>query len=188
MNAKTRLLKLLQAHHPADEKEAQDKEQMMVFADTLANPLSRTELTAHFTGSSIIVHPDQKQVCLIYHGKLKCWMQLGGHGEPQDEGDISATALRESREESGLEVEHFGEKPCLIDLDIHSIPERGSEPAHLHLDMRFLIQAKTDQLKFDPKESGGIRWVQWDEAIELVDPSMEMKRMLRKAKTIVLCS
>ena len=188
MSAKESLLSFLSAYQPSDEKDATDKARMMVYAADLANPLSRTELSAHFTGSCIIVHPDQEQICLVHHGKLKRWMQLGGHGEVEDHGDISATALREGKEESGLEVEHYGGKPCLIDLDIHSIPTRGAEPEHFHLDMRFLLQATTTDLVLDPSESGNIRWVSWEDVFKLVDSGMETIRMIKKAQKVVQSS
>lgn len=188
MNAKESLLSFLSAYQPTDEKDTADKERMIAYASDLANPLSRTELSAHFTGSCIIVHPDQEQICLVHHGKLKRWMQLGGHGEVEDEGDISATALREGKEESGLEVEHYGGKPRLFDLDIHPIPTRGSEPEHFHLDMRFLLQAKTTELILDPNESGKICWVSWEEAFKIVDSGMATIRMIQKAQKVVQSS
>ncbi len=182
------LISFLEAYQPSDEKDLRDKERMLGFAGSLVNPLSRSELEAHFTGSAVVVHPAKDQICLVFHGKYQRWIQLGGHGEVEDEGDISATALREAKEESGLEVEHFGGKPCLIDLDIHPIPGRAAEPAHVHLDMRFLMQAHTDQLVLDPDESGEIRWVPWEEAVRVTQTDKEMTRMIKKAQVIVQSS
>ncbi len=179
------LISFLEGYQPSEEKDQQDKERMLGFARSLANPLSRSEQEAHFTGSAIVVHPAKDQICLVFHGKYHRWIQLGGHGEVEDQGDISATALREAREESGLEVEHFGGQPCLIDIDVHPIPARGSEPEHFHLDMRFLFQAQTDQLTRDPNESDDLRWLTWEEALKVMDTDLSCRRMLQKAKAIV---
>jgi 8-oxo-dGTP pyrophosphatase MutT (NUDIX family) len=185
MNAQESLLSFLLPYQPADEKEVADKARMIAFADSLKEPLSRAQKEAHFTGSAIIVHPDKNQVCLVYHGKYHRWIQLGGHGEVDDHGDISATALREAKEESGLEVEHFGGVPRLIDIDVHPIQARGEEPAHFHLDMRFLFQAKTELLVRDPNESEDVRWLPWAAAMKLVDADPSCQRMLQKAQKMV---
>lgn len=185
MNPKTSLLELLTAYQPSDEKERSDKVHMLVLAESLANPFSRTELAAHFTGSALIIHPDRQRVCLNFHKKLQRWMHVGGHGEEADQGDIARIALREAHEETGLEVEHFAGVPLLFDVDIHTIPARGSEPEHLHLDLRFLLLAKTTDIQGDPNESNDVRWFSWDEAAKTIMVSLECNRMLKKAYQIV---
>ncbi|MDZ7684252.1 MAG: hypothetical protein U5O39_03990 [Gammaproteobacteria bacterium] len=51
-------------------------------------------------------------------------------------------ALREATEESGIDtIEPVS--PEIFDIDIHEIPARGDEPAHLHYDCRFLMRAGT---------------------------------------------
>ena len=70
---------------------------------------------------------------LVHHAKLEKWLQPGGHVEP-DDADLESAARREVSEETGLEeLELLG----LLDLDVHRFPERGREPAHDHLDVRF---------------------------------------------------
>ena len=61
-----------------------------------------------------------------------------GHVEPTDL-TLEAAALREAREETALEVELHPTAPRPFDLDIHEIPERPGEPAHFHLDVRYLL-------------------------------------------------
>lgn len=57
MDAKTQLLTFLTEHQPVDEKERQDLERMKQFAVRLADPLSRYQGEAHFTGSAVVIHP-----------------------------------------------------------------------------------------------------------------------------------
>jgi len=51
----------------------------------------------------------------------------------------SDLALREAHEETGLEVALHPTAPRPFDLDVHQIPERPGEPAHFHLDVRYLV-------------------------------------------------
>ena len=83
-----------------------------------------------FTVAIFIVH--DKKILLIHHRKLDKWLPLGGHIELDE--DPEQAALREAKEESGLDVELLGERPpttspgtrALIAprfLDIHRINE-----------------------------------------------------------------
>ena len=42
-------------------------------------------------------------------------------------------------EETGLELEMHPNAPRPFDLDIHAIPATVDEPAHFHLDVRYLV-------------------------------------------------
>ncbi|MGH8023014.1 MAG: NUDIX hydrolase [Limisphaerales bacterium] len=90
-----------------------------------------------FTVAIFVVH--QSRVLLVHHRKLDKWLPLGGHIELDE--DPERAALREAKEESGLDVELLGERPpttspgtrALIAprfLDIHRITE-----AHEHIGM-----------------------------------------------------
>ena len=83
-----------------------------------------------FTVAIFVIH--EGRVLVIHHRKLDKWLPLGGHIELDE--DPEQAALREAREESGLEVELLGERPpttspgtrALIAprfLDIHRINE-----------------------------------------------------------------
>lgn len=174
------LLSLLSGVVPADAKEEVDLVLMRAQATLLAQPLSRRQPTAHFTGSSVVT--DGRRVALVHHRKLSRWLQPGGHVEPEDGGDLLATALREAREETGCPVVPHPTAPCPLDVDVHAIPSRGDEAAHLHLDVRFLVL--TDQpeaLRVDPTESAAVRWFELPEALHRAD-APEMRRLLRKAQ------
>jgi len=58
--------------------------------------------------AAIFVVQDHK-VLLIHHRKLNKWLPLGGHIELDE--DPEQAALREAKEESGLDVELLGERP-----------------------------------------------------------------------------
>ncbi|MGV3623821.1 MAG: NUDIX hydrolase [Archangium sp.] len=174
------LLELLTAHQPTDEKETADLRVMRGFAESLSEPFSRSQQPAHFTGSAVVVTPDGERVCLLMHAKLNRWLQPGGHADAEDGGELANSALREAREETGLDVELLVTEP--IDVDVHTIPARKTEPEHQHLDVRFLIVAKNpDALKHDPNESHGAQWLSWSDALIRADEA-PLKRLLEKAR------
>ncbi len=142
------LLERLEAHLPTDVREADDLERMKRAARRQPPPTERSDFPEHFTGSAVVVDESGQRVCLVLHAKLNRWLQPGGHCEPGDGGDVSKTALREAREETGLQVALASE--TLLDVDAHVIPARKSEPEHTHLDCRFLVQATGGTLAHDP--------------------------------------
>src|SRR5215470_15002411 len=78
------LLALLSRVVPADGKEEADLALMRAQAKLLAEPFSRRQPTAHFTGSAVVT--DGRRVALVYHRKFSRWLQPGGHAEPEDGG------------------------------------------------------------------------------------------------------
>lgn len=177
------LLETLRTVQAADEKETADLNVMRAFAASLEAPYSRKQWPAHFTGSAVVVTPDGARVCLVLHAKLNRWLQPGGHADAADGGDMAQTALREAREETGLDVEL--KLPAPLDVDVHVIPARKDEPEHRHLDVRFLVVAKNpDALAHDPNESHGAQWLTWEEALARADEA-PLKRLLLKARAAI---
>ncbi|MBI2895665.1 MAG: NUDIX hydrolase [Deltaproteobacteria bacterium] len=155
---------------------------MRRLAVELERPFSRAQPQAHFTGSAVVVDPSGKRVCLVHHARLGRWLQPGGHVDAVDGGSMQATALREAREETGCRIEPHPSAVGSIDVDVHAIPARPDEPAHEHLDVRFLAVAlDPEALRHDPGESLGARWIAWDEALA-VATDRSLLRLLRKAR------
>ena len=144
------------------------------FIDSHADCFHRTCRAGHVTGSAWVVDPTGGRVLLLHHRKLGLWLQPGGHsdGDP----DTLTAALREAREETGLPVRALDQ--TIFDLDVHPIPARGSEPAHHHFDVRFLLRAEHDRFRIS-SESRALRWVPADEVGALTDRESVL-RMARK--------
>lgn len=141
----------------------------------------RTCGPGHITASAWIVSADHQRCLLTHHRKLGRWLQLGGHADGVT--DPLEVALTEAREESGMAAfAAFGEpEPLTLDLDVHTIPARASEPEHEHHDIRYLLIAAADQPVVVSEESHDVRWFGWDEVRAHVDePSM--LRMLERAR------
>ena len=148
--------------------------------------LLRSCVPGHITASAWIVSADGNEALLTHHRKLGRWLQLGGHvdGEPQ----VERAALREAREESGLQdfvVEAWaGAAPVPLDLDVHTIPARRDEPEHLHWDVRFLLRAPAEQRLVLSEESNDLRWFRADR-LEAVTDEESVLRLARKAAAVL---
>jgi 8-oxo-dGTP pyrophosphatase MutT (NUDIX family) len=165
---RTDVRQLLVQRDPADAKEAADRAAMLQFLDVLPEPFSRDQPDAHFTASALVVDEALERTALVHHRKLDIWVQPGGHLDRSD-ATVADAALREVREELGLAGTLTGDNP--IHLDIHEIPDRADMPAHLHLDIRFLVVAAGDLTLSD--ESHEVRWMTLDEATQLGDESVQ---------------
>ena len=175
------LLNLLRQHHPADPDEQAMTQSTIAFVEQQPNCFERSLLAGHVTGSAWIVSVarqpnDLTHVLLIHHRKLDRWLQPGGHadGDP----DVAGVALREAQEETGLSSLRLLH-PAIFDVDIHPIPARKDVPAHLHYDIRFLLEADSTEPFGDSDEIRDIRWFSLRQATECVD-SESMFRLLRK--------
>jgi len=123
---------------------------------------------------AIFVVQDGK-VLVIHHRKLGKWLPLGGHIELDEHPEQAA--LREAKEESGLDVELLGERPpttspgtrALIAprfLDIHRISD-----THEHIGMIYWARPKNStDIKCATEEHHGIRWCSADELDKLEPP------------------
>jgi 8-oxo-dGTP pyrophosphatase MutT (NUDIX family) len=117
---------------------------------------------------------------LTHHRKLRRWLQLGGHVDGESLTDRAA--LREAQEESGIDEFEFAmqnDTPLIIDLDVHKIPAHGSEAAHHHHDIRFLLIAQSDTLNIS-SESLDLRWFARDE-LDSVAGEESLLRLGRKS-------
>lgn len=151
------LLKLLQAYRLRYPQEAAAVDQYIDFVQAHENCFSRTQLSGHVTGSAWLVNRAGTHVLLTHHRKLNIWVQLGGHADGQT--DILAAARREAIEESGIES-LATLSAALFNIDIHPIPERGDEPAHLHYDATFTFQATDSDDFVVSEESHALEWVE----------------------------
>ncbi len=157
MQPKSALLAQLEQHQTAFPEEAAFRRQVIDFVLRNDAFWQRTTLEGHITGSAWVLSPDGLSVLLIHHKKLNRWLQPGGHVDETDD-TVADTALRELVEETGLKEVRLS-KQQLFDVDVHEIPARGHEPAHLHLDLRYRFQAGKMELAADFSEVDNIQWV-----------------------------
>jgi 8-oxo-dGTP pyrophosphatase MutT (NUDIX family) len=129
-----------------------------------------------FTATVYIV--DKDKVLLIYHKKMCKWLPPGGHIDPNELP--SDAAIREAKEETGIDVE------LILDENIHiqqnnatsfprpymclleEIPAWNGHAAHQHMDFIYVGKKINGSLKQNPRETNGIRWFTFKELQELV--------------------
>ena len=142
-----------------------------------------------FTVAIFVVQ--DSRVLLIHHRKLDKWLPLGGHIELEE--DPEQAALREAREESGLDVELIGERPPTTEpgtraliaprfLDIHRITV-----THEHIGMIYWARPKNGRLTLAEREHHDLRWCSSAE-LDALQPAMSnaVKWYCRKAIEEVL--
>lgn len=172
------LLDLLEAHRPFDDREARALRETSSFVRAQRDCFERTLLEGHVTGSAWVVSHDGSAVVLLHHGKLGRWLQPGGHAD--GDADIARVALREAQEETSLRSLRRG---CsrIFDVDVHAIPARSGEPAHLHYDVRFLFYADRFETPAPSDEARDALWLLLEDAGRLA-PEESIRRMLRKTR------
>ena len=150
------------------------RDEILAFTEAHEDALYRTCLTGHLTGSALVVDDARERTLLMLHAKLGLWLQPGGHAD--GEGHLATVALTEATEETGIEgLTVLG--PA-VDCDIHQIPERKGEPAHLHLDTRFVVLAPPGAVAQGNHESHALRWVTLDELDDLAGDE-SLRRLAR---------
>lgn len=116
------------------------------------------------------------KVLLRFHDKYNIWLSVGGHIELNE--DPNQAAVREVKEEVGLDVELFGDAQLpkvnsanykeLIPpafMDIHKISE-----THRHIGMRYFAKAFSDKVvEPEGEKSGGWKWMTKDEILAATD-------------------
>jgi 8-oxo-dGTP pyrophosphatase MutT (NUDIX family) len=114
----------------------------------------------HFTASGFVLSPDRDSLLIVHHAKLGRWLQPGGHIE-SDDATVEAAARREVLEETGVHnLQVVGTTP--IRIDAHGIPEHGSTPAHMHIDLGIGYLAGSREIG-PLEEVIDARWVLLDE-------------------------
>jgi len=167
----------LERYVPRDEAQQVMRRRILDFLD--AHPIDahrRTCIEGHLTASVLMWDADTEHLLLHHHLKLDRWLQVGGHCD--GDANLAACAWRETVEESGIEPAWMSPDP--VDLDVHVIPERPGregrplEPAHLHLDVRYLALAPPGAEPTCSEESHAVRWFLPAEALTMsLDPSLE---------------
>lgn len=150
----------------------------------------------HFTATALVIDEKRQRSLLLWHKRLQRWMPPGGHMEPNELPEEAA--VREAKEETGLDVEILGEeqedfyrntgyegrilkKPFAFFLERIPASEERSEPEHEHIDFIFRARVR------DPKqsitlctaESDHLRWFTRKE-IEALDASREIYANVRR--------
>lgn len=151
------------ARDPVDERERAAQAAFLAELDRLDAPLDEHADPTHVTASAIVV--SDAGVVLHRHKRLGLWLQPGGHVDPGEKP--AQAAVREVREETGLDARHAHDPPRIVHVDVHP-GGRG----HTHLDVRYLLRAPADPPAPTAGESQRVAWFALPDAIALADPGL----------------
>lgn len=134
----------------------QDSLRHAVLAFALARPdaCRRACEPGHITASALVLDHRGTHALLTLHPRVGRWLQLGGHCEESDR-DITAAALREATEESGIHGLRI--EPEMVALHVHPVTCSLGVPTR-HLDMQFVAHAPADTDIVRSDESLDLRW------------------------------
>lgn len=175
------LLQLLEEHSTCFMDEAAFVRRAIRFIVAYPECFERSTLPAHVTGSAWVI--DHKRDCtlLLHHRKHEQWFQPGGHAD--GDGDIRRVALREASEETGLDPAHLQlVEDRIFDVDIHTVSVPG-QPAHEHIDIRFLVEVDSRLTIPGNHESNAILWVPLHAVVEF-NNSRSTYRMIEKTRRL----
>lgn len=115
----------------------------------------------------LVTRESPKRILLIEHRKYGVWLPPGGHQE--DNENHYEAAIRETLEETGIDISPFF--PAPITLDDHAkllvqpyfvveekIDALADQPTHYHLDMIFVVELPHQEGKNNIKESHSLGW------------------------------
>ena len=137
------LYSLIAAFDPGEDAPARtSRERTLELLTQAEQALDRRKYApGHITASAIVLSAERSHVLLVFHRRLRRWIQPGGHIEADDR-DTAEAAAREVSEETGVEP-RWEVDPALVGVHVHEIPGSSREPAHLHYDIvwRFVAPA-----------------------------------------------
>lgn len=161
----------IEKYIPFNEQEMRDRQIMLRIMDSCDDYLLRSNETAHFTASAWIVNRSRSKVLLVYHNIYNSWTWTGGHADGEE--NLLQTALREVREETGLN----SIKPVSKEIfSIEIIPVSGHiksgryVSSHLHLNVTYLVQADESEIpRIKEDENSDIGWFEPEKLDSLSD-------------------
>ena len=136
----------------------------------------------HLTAAGFIFNPERTKALMIYHNIYRSWAWTGGHAD--GERDLLAVALRETREESGLEaVRPVSERVYSVEiLTVDGHEKRGVYvPSHLHLNVTYLLEGDpASPVRCRPEENSRVGWFALADAPAVSSEPWMRERIYRK--------
>ena len=176
------LLANLRVYQPWNEQESFDRDEIIRQIEFCPDIFTRENRSAHMSASSWIVNRERTKVLMVYHNIYQSWSWTGGHAD--GETDLLSVALREAREETGIQHVH-ALSPDIFSLEILTVDgheKRGQYVSfHLHLNLTYLLEAdESDPLIKNEAENSAVGWFPLEEALTTCRESWMRDRIYRK--------
>ena len=169
-------------YRPWNEQERQDQALILAFLDKNPDAFYRTNLLAHMTASAWVVNPERTKTLMVYHRLYDSWSWAGGHADGEE--DLLAVALREVREETGVQrLRPVTEEIYSLEvLTVDGHEKHGHYvPSHLHLNLTYLLEAEEDQpLRICEAENTGVAWFSLTDALSASTEPWFVERIYKK--------
>lgn len=167
---------------PRCEQEERDKSLILSFLEHNPDAFLRSNRVAHMTASAWVTNPERTKVVMVYHRIYDSWSWTGGHADGEE--DLLAVALRECREETGLEnVRAVSDGIYSLEvLTVDGHEKRGTYvSSHLHLNLTYLLEAdESEPLRVCEEENAGVCWFTLDEALAASTEPWFVERIYKK--------
>ena len=172
----------IKAYRPWNEQERQDQALILAFLERNPDAFYRSNLLAHMTASAWVVNPQRSKALMVYHRLYDSWSWAGGHADGEE--DLLAVALREVREETGVQrLRPVTEDIYSLEvLTVDGHEKRGQYvPSHLHLNLTYLLEAEEDQpLRICEAENSGVAWFPLADALAASTEPWFVERIYKK--------
>ena len=134
------------------------------------------------TASTWVVNPRRDKVLMVAHKLSDSWSWTGGHAD--GETALLAVALREVREETGVQlVRPVSEEIYSLEvLTVDGHEKHGAYvPSHLHMNVTYLLEAdESESLRICEAENSGVRWLGLEEALAASTEPWFVERIYKK--------
>ncbi len=147
---------------PLTDSEKSDKQIILDYLSLVGDDiLYRKSQLAHLTSSGFILNSSMTKTLMVHHNIYQTWAWTGGHAD--GDKDLLEIAIKEAKEETGLETIHPLTEE-MLSLDILTVKghyKRGKYiSTHLHLSAAYVMIAdETDDLTVKPDENSDIAWI-----------------------------
>ncbi len=161
--------------NPVDEAERKNQADVLAWIDTGVE-LCRLEKPAtprqHLVSYFAVV--DEDYILLVDHINAELWLPTGGHVEPGEHP--KTTALREAKEELGIDGEFLYDEPLFLSMT----ETVGKTAGHVDVSIWYALKGSRDaKLTYDASEFHCVKWFHKND-VPLERSDKQMARFLGK--------
>lgn len=175
------LIQQLENYQPYNEQEEKDVNEILRRLKSGEELYTRDNHGAHLSASAWVVSPNYQKVLMAYHKIYQSWAWLGGHAD--GDHDLLHVALKEVKEESGLDAQPVFKDIYSVEILTVDGHEKNGDyvSSHLHLNVTYLLMADdTLTPRVKPDENKDVAWFDREEALKASNEPWFVSRVYAK--------